>query len=386
MLKKITDFFDGLFNAVELIPVGLYSQESTLNGEAPYKMHLRVEPDGSGILILNASTVLHLNQTAVEYAYNLIEGKENDEIAAIVASRYDIPITQAEKDLDAFLSRITTLLESEDLDPVSYLDLERVIPYSQSTSAPYRLDCALTYQVSEGMDLSDAPADRVDRELSTAEWKQILHSALEAGIPHIIFTGGEPTLRDDLIELINETENLGLVSGLLTDGLRFSEKKFTSAILQSGLDHIMLLCQPEDERFWKALKNLMPEDIAVTVHVTIDSNDNKQVKKTIERLAENDVTKISLSSVDENFSDTLAYANDLGASLGMKPVWDLPVPYSSFNPVALELRADQEKTLDGAGKAWLYVEPDGDVLPSQGINKVMGNMLTDPWKKIWKNR
>jgi MoaA/NifB/PqqE/SkfB family radical SAM enzyme len=38
--------------------------------------------------------------------------------------------------------------------------------------------------------------------------------------------------------------------------------------------------------------------------------------------------------------------------------------------------------MDGAGKAWLYIEPDGDVLPDQLINQVLGNILTDPWEKI----
>jgi MoaA/NifB/PqqE/SkfB family radical SAM enzyme len=32
------------------------------------------------------------------------------------------------------------------------------------------------------------------------------------------------------------------------------------------------------------------------------------------------------------------------------------------------------------------VEPDGDVLPAQGINKVLGNLLTDDWNTIWKKR
>jgi MoaA/NifB/PqqE/SkfB family radical SAM enzyme len=37
----------------------------------------------------------------------------------------------------------------------------------------------------------------------------------------------------------------------------------------------------------------------------------------------------------------------------------------------------------GAGRAWLYVEPDGDVLPAQGINKILGNLVSDSWEKIW---
>jgi MoaA/NifB/PqqE/SkfB family radical SAM enzyme len=43
-----------------------------------------------------------------------------------------------------------------------------------------------------------------------------------------------------------------------------------------------------------------------------------------------------------------------------------------------------QKAPEGAGKAWLYVEPDGDVLPAQGMyDQVLGNMLTDEWQEIW---
>jgi MoaA/NifB/PqqE/SkfB family radical SAM enzyme len=44
----------------------------------------------------------------------------------------------------------------------------------------------------------------------------------------------------------------------------------------------------------------------------------------------------------------------------------------------------QEGTIsEGAGKVWLYVEPDGDVLPTQGQSeKVLGNLLRDEWTKI----
>ena len=63
-------------------------------------------------------------------------------------------------------------------------------------------------------------------------------------------------------------------------------------------------------------------------------------------------------------------------------VWDLPVPYSAHNPVQLEVPAGE--LLEGAGRAWLYVEPDGDVRPAQDSETVLGNLLNDPWEKIWK--
>jgi molybdenum cofactor biosynthesis enzyme MoaA len=99
-----------------------------------------------------------------------------------------------------------------------FLDFERVEPYSKEVSAPYRLDCALTYKtVDESHDA--VPVERVKRELVTDEWKIILQKAWQVGIPQIVFTGGEPTLRPDLNELIPLLKSRA-GNGLLTDGKR----------------------------------------------------------------------------------------------------------------------------------------------------------------------
>jgi MoaA/NifB/PqqE/SkfB family radical SAM enzyme len=60
-------------------------------------------------------------------------------------------------------------------------------------------------------------------------------------------------------------------------------------------------------------------------------------------------------------------------------VWDLPGPYSNRNPISLELESQHK----GDGRAWLYIEPDADVLPAQGIDTILGNILLDPWAQIW---
>ncbi len=382
MFKKIEDFFDNFYNAPVSVPAGIYLYLAPPDAELPYKLHLRVEEDGSGILIINASTVLHLNQSAAEYAYHLIEGKDRAATASAVAGRYKIPLETAQKDLDEFLDKIDALVNSEDLDPVTYFDIERVAPYSQKLSAPYRLDCALTYRVSEGTSAAVAPNERVKRELSADEWKTLLKNAWEAGIPHVIFTGGEPTLREDLPDLIAEAEKLGLVSGLLSDGRKLAEKKYAQNLLANGLDHILLLADDSDKHFWSALKLLMPLDIAVSVHVTLTHANRKDFGKLLEKIAKTGVKSISISAAESGLSEDLESAGHKAAELGLTQIWDLPVPYSAFHPVALELAA--QKAPQGAGKAWLYVEPDGDVLPAQGVNQVLGNLLSDPWRKIWK--
>ncbi len=372
-----------LFSDKKPLPAGMYSYQAPASEEAPYRLHLRIEADGSGILVINASTILHLNQTAVEYAYHIIKGTPLAEVAAEVAKRYQVDPEQARQDFEALQEQIETLIHTPDLDPVMYLGLERIDPYQTEISAPYRLDCALTYRVDGDSLQSAAPQERVARELSTEEWKTILHKAFKAGIPHLLFTGGEPTLREDLAEILQEAEDLGLVTGLLSAGLKLGNQAYLESLLASGLDHFMMVFDPEDERDWQVLETVLPEDLFTTVHLTLRNGDDLQ--PVIRRLAEVGANAISLSAVDPALADKLQALRDYAAVQQLELVWDLPVPYSSNNPVSLELEQSSEGAASaGAGKAWLYVEPDGDVLPAQGLSdQVLGNLLTDEWEQIW---
>lgn len=383
MINRLRDNVRKIFTRVENLPAGMHHFQSPPDSTSPYRLHLRLEPDGSGILIINASTVLHLNQTAAEFAYQLIKGATPEQAASEVESRYQVSYEQALADYKSLSERVQVLANTNDLDPVTYLDFERRDPYSTSLSAPYRLDCAVTYRLPGTEDPNSAPLDRVKSDLSTANWKTILQKAWDVGIPQVVFTGGEPTLREDLVELITYTQDIGQVSGLLTNGYRLSDPAYLGQLLQAGLDHIMFLLEPNDEASWRALQSVLAADIFVTVHLTITPENVSQIDGWLERLAGMGVCSLSLSATDLTLADTLQHAQRRAAELLMTLVWDLPVPYSHLHPVALE---KDESVPDGAGNAWLYVEPDGDVLPTQGVIRVLGNMLSDPWEKIWSAR
>ncbi|MGV8025018.1 MAG: radical SAM/SPASM domain-containing protein [Anaerolineaceae bacterium] len=386
MFTKIKDNIEKLLEPVKSVPVGSYQFQGKISGQLPYRLNLRVESNGTGILILNASTVLHLNRSATEYAYYMIQQTPIEQAAQEVSEKYAISADEMKHDFADFCAQLDTIIHTPDLDPVTYLDLERVEPYSRKLSAPYRLDCALTYQVSENASPDSAPTYRVKRELTTQEWCTILEKVQQVGIPQVVFTGGEPTLRSDLPALISKCEELGIVSGLLTDGLRFIEKSYMKTILNSGLDHIMLLGAPAEDRFWKSLKNLMDDDIAVTVHLTLTSENLEELLQSLPKLAAAGLHSLSLSASEPAMDKKLRKLQDQAISQGLSLIWDLPVPYSQFNPITAELKSGGKRMAKGAGNAWLYVEPDGDVLPAQGINRVMGNLLTDPWSSIWKKR
>ncbi|HLO27878.1 MAG TPA: PqqD family peptide modification chaperone [Anaerolineales bacterium] len=378
---KIINRLADRFAKVQPLPVGVYHKQDTQDNK-PYRVHLRLMSDGSGILILNASTVLQLNATAAEYAYHFIRGTEPDEAVRQIAARYRVGKDVARQDYQDFMDKIETLISTPDLDPVSYLDFERAAPHSADLTSPLRLDCALTYRLGQDSNVEYAPTKRVDRELTTDEWRTILDKAWQAGIPHVTFTGGEATLRDDLPDLIAHAEKNGQVCGLLTDGLKLADKNYLDLLLQTGLDHILFLLQPDNEKSWMALENIMAEDIFVTVHLTLNQANLQNAEAVLERLSKLDVRSLSLTSSDAALRDQYDAIRDKAAVLGLTLKFDLPVPYSASNPVVYEA---QENTIpEGAGKAWLYVEPDGDVLPSQGnSDKVLGNLLRDDWEKIY---
>lgn len=383
-MVKWTDRFLDIFSKgmpISPIPGGIYQYQSPPDAEKPYRLHLRLEPDGRGLLMINAHTTLHLNQTAAELAYYLIQGYDENRVIAEITRRYNIKSEAAKSDYLDLNEKIQILIQTPDLDPVTYLDIDRRDPYSSEISAPYRLDCALTYRMNEPDFAHSAPLERVKRELLTEEWKTILSKSWAAGIPHIVFTGGEPTLRPDLPELVAHCQSLGQVTGLLTDGFRLSDHDYLHSLLNNGLDHIMILLDAKEDQSWEAVTDVLVEDIFVTIHLTISNIDTSLPFSVIDRLEKMGVKNLSLTAKDPDFSSSLNECTNYASFKGFSLVSDIPVPYSSFNQYNLE-STETDRT-EGAGKVWLYIEPDGDVLPGQGVNNLLGNLLTDDWSSIW---
>ncbi len=360
---------------------GVYQAMFPEDAEIPNRLHLRVESDGTGVLLVNAATVLHLNQTAAEHVALWIQGLDEEDAARIMAARYKLSRKHALRDQRELREEILTLATEPDLDPVLFLGMDRVEPYSIAPSAPYRLDCALTYKLDEQGTLDPLARERVDRELSKSEWMQILSTAWDANIPHVTFTGGEPTLREDLPDLIQYAESLGQVTGILTHGKQLADAAYLDRLDKSGLDHILIAFAPDDPAARQGLERALETDIFVAVHLTLDPTTTSQIIDTLEELSQMGVKAVSLAAIEksDHSVNALEQAREKAASLGLDLIWDIPAPYSDTNPIAVEL----EKVHQGAGRAWLYIEPDGDVLPTQGVNKVLGNILRDPWDQIW---
>jgi organic radical activating enzyme len=311
-----------------------------------------------------------------------VKGTPIDEAVGQIVSRYRVSHKRATLDFIELTERIQTFIKTPDLDPEMFLDFDRIAPANNPPTAPYRLDCALTYRLPEDTNPAFTPTRRVERELTSQEWLQIFDKAWTAGIPHLVFTGGEPTLRDDLPLLLTHAEENGQVAGLITDGRFFTNPEKTKTLLETGLDHVLITMQPGDPGIWTAIDNAMAADIFVAVHLTINLQNALSAESTLKKLAQRGVKHLSLSSADESLQSEMTALRNVAAALNMSLVWNLPAPYSASNPLALEIQEDASSR--ESSPTSLYVEPDGDVLPAQGINQILGNMLSDPWDKIWQ--
>ncbi|MCC7411519.1 MAG: pyrroloquinoline quinone biosynthesis protein PqqE [Gammaproteobacteria bacterium] len=120
-------------------------------------------------------------------------------------------------------------------------------PTLDGAGIPMWLTLELTYRCPLHCPWCNNPLDlaRYRDELDTGEWKRVLREARAMGALQLGFTGGEPTLRGDLEELVAEAEGLGYYSNLITSGIGLTPKRL-ARLKSLGLKQIQLSLQSSD--------------------------------------------------------------------------------------------------------------------------------------------
>jgi len=396
---------------------GLYHYRRE-DGDEKSRIHLRLDPDGHGTLIVNANRVMHLNPTAALMAYLILEEVDEEQAVRTIQQKYRVSNAQARADYSSFILHLSSLFTGA--CPIHDLELEVTAPFSARPTAPYRLDLALTYRCNNDCahcynvlhpSHVTRPASHVPEngELSTDDWKSIISKAWSLGIPHIIFTGGEPTLRDDLPELIAHAESNGQITGLNTNARRLSDERFVARLVESGLDHVQITLEssrPEvhDEmvrakgafqQTVKGLKNALAAPLYVMTNTTMLQDNASTLHATLDFLAELGVPTVGLNALiysgrgatvgtglaESELTPLLETARAKTEAHGQRLIWYTPTQYCSFDPMQMDLG------VKGCTAA-LYnmcVEPDGGVLPCQSYYHQLGNLLTDEWDAIWNH-
>jgi pyrroloquinoline quinone biosynthesis protein E len=135
--------------------------------------------------------------------------------------------------------------------------MNEVAPMEQFSEAPVVAACArapvgllaeLTHRCPLQCPYCSNPLEleRVNTELTTAEWQDVMRQAAELGILQIHLSGGEPTVRKDLEDIVEVAAKVGLYTNLITAGVTLTRDRL-KRLKELGLDHVQLSIQDVDD-------------------------------------------------------------------------------------------------------------------------------------------
>jgi len=392
------------------VPPGLYTYRGK-DRFAKMALQLRIEPDGSGLLVINANTVLYLNETAASHVYFFMMGDSIEEAVNKIRRIYRVKREVARKHHERIIYTISTLAQTEEVCPISFLDVERVEPFSQELSAPIRMDLALTFRCQNNCVHCYAGGPHETPELTTEEWKTVIDKLCSLGIFILTFTGGEPTLREDLPELLSYAQKKGIVTGLITNGRKLRNKEYVKKLVSAGLDFAQITLESHKpsthdsitrvKGSWKetvdGIKNMIPTPIYTTTNTTLNRYNAEGFLKTIEFLHKLGIRVFGCNSliysgsapeIADKFALTIQELKELlpkiqekASQLGMKFMWYTPTQYCQLDPVSLGLGVKS----CSAARINMCIGPQGEVYPCQSYFEKVGNILRDEWTKIWNH-
>jgi PqqA peptide cyclase len=87
--------------------------------------------------------------------------------------------------------------------------------------------------------------ERVAHELPTEVWLDVLAQAAELGVLQLHLSGGEPTVRRDLEEIVAQAAKVGLYSNLITASVLLTRERL-ERLAAGGLDHVQISIQDTD--------------------------------------------------------------------------------------------------------------------------------------------
>jgi radical SAM protein with 4Fe4S-binding SPASM domain len=292
--------------------------------------------------------------------------------------------------------------------PVEELDLpvKEIDPIKWT--APARMDLALTYRCNNNCGYCYAGGPKETKELSSWQWQEILANLWQIGIPQVVFTGGEPTLRGDLVELVYFARQF--VTGLVTNGRYLS--LLANDLMKASLDYVQVSLEAPSpnihdkmvcaEGAWQETVFGIEEALEAGLYVTTNTTLTREniayfpdllqfgKKLGLKTMACNSIicSGKGPSVLEEKglspaeLKKALIEAKEIAQEIGIDLQWYSPSCYLELDPTELGLGIKE----CSAAQYNMTIEPDGSVIPCQSwIHEKCGNIMTDSWTKIWNN-
>ena len=410
-VKGISEYMDTCFDEV---------LHTTLNPDGPGAIRIHLIPPkkeenalNPSIAIINGTDIIPVNFAwAVILAEmiretNKFDGKEigENDVQSILEKTAEnvkqiIPFLSRKRIAEDIQTIYTTIRQIAYREPVTTeVNYMSIGEYEEYMNAPHRMDVMVSAMTKNGkwhcnqkcvhcyaagQTLSD------EEELSTEEWKKILDKCREAGIPQVTFTGGEPTMREDLMELIKYAR--WFISRLNTNGIKLTED-YCRKLHEAELDSVQVTFYSSDpevhnklvgadqfENTASGIENALKEGLSVSINTPLCTLNRDYVKIMTGNATTEDSESIQLSGeeLEKILREAVAYCNENGMEIAFtSPGW---IDQKVFD----ELNIPSPSC--GACLSNMAITPGGNVVPCQSwlSDRPIGNMLRDDWVNIWE--
>lgn len=412
---------------------------TTLNPDGPGVVRIHLVPPqivdnevNASVAIINGQDVIPVNVSwtillaEVIKAVNPYAGRElNDsdfkDILTVVTKNVRkvyplLPKKIIRGDIERILTAFIQIARRENVD--EFIDFMSIGEYAPYMKAPHRMDLLVSAMTKNGQwhcnqkcvhCYAAGQEHAEEAELSTDNWKKIIDKCREIGIPQLTFTGGEPTMREDLIELIDYSE--WFVTRLNTNGILLNPG-FCRELHEASLDSVQITFYSYDKDIHnklvgasqydstvKGISNALDAGLNISINTPLCVA-NKDYVKTLEFLHDMGVIYVTCSGLittgnalneesvnlqlsSDEMKDILREAVKYCYSHGMEisftsPGWieeEFFTQYGLMTPNC------------GACLSNMAITPSGNVVPCQSYlsGEELGNILTQDWESIWNS-
>ena len=411
----------------------------TLNPEGPGVVRIFLVPPvveegaadvGASVAIINGQDVIPVNTAwsilLIEFirAVNRYDGKavsdqdvQDIQNATCKAVRKVYPLVskaRLKNDIYTMMKTFTQVARGQVVDePIEYVPLGDYAPFMR---APHRMDLMVSAMTANGRwncnqkcvhCYAAGQENAEEAELPTDDWKRIIDRCRAAGVTQVTFTGGEPTMREDLFELIDYAR--WFVTRLNTNGIKLT-REYCDRLRDVSIDSVQITFYSHERGVHDELvgahryddtvagiRNALAAGLNLSVNTPLCTA-NRDYVKTLEFLhglgvmyvtcsglittgnaaqPESERLQLSADELKGVLSEAVSFCHAHGMEINFtSPGWVEP---GFCNGLGLP------DPSCGACLSNMAVTPGGHVVPCQSWlgGCVLGDMRADVWDDIW---
>ncbi len=412
---------------------------TTLNPEGPGVVRIHLIPPkyesgeiGESVAIINGQDIIPVNVAwsilLSEFIrevnkYHGMELTEKDTKAILKATCVHmqrvyplVPFRRLKNDIYTMMNAFKQIAYGEPVDEsIGYMNIGEYAPYMR---APHRMDLMVSSMTQDGKwhcnqkcvhCYAAGQVQAEEAELPTGAWMDILDKCQLIGIPQVTFTGGEPTMREDLVEMVEHAK--WFITRLNTNGIKLTPL-LCERLKAASLDSLQITFYSADrdihnklvgaDRFdatVAGIENALSAGISTSINTPLCTL-NKDYLSTLQFLHEKGIIYVTCSGLITTGNATLQESEALTLSTEeIKKILKDAVEYCAANGMEISFTSPgwvedaycQELGIAtpncGACLSNMAITPGGNVVPCQSwlSGTTLGNLLQDDWDTIWNH-